>query len=338
MKYLRISENTKLTELSDIVGNRNIDSILHINNLKRTPYIGQEIVKSANQAISSVASEISWQRKSTLLNKLAGDSDLFELAATMSSDAWKVLSSKDTFPNMLKIPESVPLTDSTDVFGNGVGVPIAVYHRAMAQLASSEFNHRIDPSVFNEYSTIRPATLQNPIGGYNADPFQWFKIPWGEVTLYSSLSGTSVDFPVYPEEVSDSIQANYSTMPDLIYQYEPWQIYNSSGPRSNSYTFDFHRDMWTGDHRDGKANELIRFCQANCYPRYNGSAVDSALVTLYIGGKPLITGIMTSVTTDWSGPLGWDHWYLACKLNISITEVSTQALNFDVVRQKPLIG
>ena len=201
--------------------------------------------------------------------------------------------------------------------------------------------HYIDPSIFNEYSSIRPSQIleYNSQGDSNIqNTFQWFRIPWGQVTLYSSLGNDSKDFPVYPEEVSDARSANYTEMPDMLYQYEPWQVYQSSGPRANTYTFKFHRDMWSGNHRDGKANELIRFCEANCYPEYSGSAVNTAVVTLYIGGQAHIRGIMKDVNVRWSGPLGLDDWYLMCELELTIVEVSDTPLNYSTVRNKGLIG
>ena len=147
-----------------------------------------------------------------------------------------------------------------------------------------------------------------------------------------------MDFPVYPEELSESTLANYTQMPELLYQYEPWQLYQSSGPRSITFTFHFHRDMWTGDHRDGKANQLIRFCEANCFPEYNGSAVNIPIATMYIKGQAFISGVVTEVTKEWSGPLGLDGFYLECTLGISITEIAPQPLNYSTVRRLPLIG
>ena len=193
----------------------------------------------------------------------------------------------------------------------------------------------IDPSIFSEYSS---RYNQSAPGASSVPAVNWFNIPWGEITLYSSLSGDSMDFPVYPDDWANSVQANYDTMPELIYQYEPWQIYKSSGPRSVSYTFKMHRDMWSGDHRDGKCNELIRFCEANCYPRYNGAAVQTSTVTLYIAGQSLITGVLTGVKTSYSGPIGLDSAPLFVDLTLDITEVSTEALNYDSVKRKGVIG
>ena len=335
MQFLNIAETTTLAELANTVGDRNVESILAANNLKRTPNIGKAFAESCKNAIAD-SGTVDWKRQMTLLNTLTGDSDVFESASLLNQSGWKLLSTAGTLPNMLKIPESIKLPDSVSVLGNGVGIGNQVYTNAMKSLKNPP--HYIDPSIFNEFSTSKTSQILDYQGITSSDPFQWFKIPWGEITLYSSLGGDSKDFPVYPEEVSDSRSASYTTMPDLLYQYEPWQVYESSGPRTNSYTFKFHRDMWSGDHRDGKANELIRFCEANCYPEYNGSAVNTALVTLLIGGQSLITGVLTDVSTRWSGPIGLDKWYLECELELTITEVAQTPLSYSTVRNKGLIG
>jgi hypothetical protein len=144
-------------------------------------------------------------------------------------------------------------------------------------------------------------------------------------------------FPVYPENIDDGVSANYEEMNEMLYQYEPWKVYKSSGPRENTYTFVFHRDMWTGDHRDGSANNLIRGCEANCYPNFDGSLVNVPIVTLYIHGVNHITGVMTNCKVKWDGPIGLDGFYLKCELSFTITEISPQALNYNTVRNKGLI-
>lgn len=336
MQFLSIENTTRLSELSERVGSRNVEYILALNDLTRTPDIGQQFYTRCED-IQQNTEEVPYQRKITILNSFTQDSDVFETAALLSENGWKVLSNLNTFPDRLRIPDTITLPDSTDIIGNGIYIGSVPYNKAMNWLNTPP--HTIDPSIFNEYSTIRSARVQafSPYGGVT-ERNQWFNLPWGEVTLYSSLSGDSVDFPVYPEEVEDGVKANYTTMPDILYQYEPWYLYQSSGPRSNTYEFFFHRDMWTGDHRDGRANQLIRFCQANCYPEFNGSAVNVSTVSLYVSGSNLITGILTECNTQWSGPLLSDGWYASCRLTLSITEISQEALNYTVQANKPLIG
>lgn len=345
MQFLKIGKDTTLSSLGQLVGSRNVTSMLVQNQLSRSVNIGQQYYDNC-KTIMNTAPPVSWQDKQTILNKFVSDYNVFEEAALLGDSGWKVLKNLDAFPNAMRVPETIKLPDSSEILGGGGPVGRNTYNAVMSQLADTSRNNQIDPGIFNDYSAMLPAV---PVGsgdgsrsgGSSGDIFQWFHIPWGQITLVDSMSQESVDFPVYPEELSDKRTANYSTMPDLLYQYEPWQVYDGSGPRANTYTFDIHRQMWTGNEGDGKANELIRFCQAFLYPRYSGSAVNTATATLYISGSPLISGIITDVSVDWdtSGPISSiDNWYLHFKISISFVEVATRALNHDVVRALPLIG
>ena len=346
MQFLGIEPSATLSWLNSRVGVKNVPTILQQNSIPRVHNIGQAFIDMAARKSAeytevdtngAVSTEVSYPKKINILNTLTSDADVFEAAALQSSDGWKLLATVGTMPEYLRMPSTIVLPESADILGgagnSGTPVTKVVYNKAIAYLDNML---DIDPAIFNTYSDMQSSY----VNGYNTtdNVYQWFNIPWGEITLYSSLSDTSIDFPVYPEEYEDERHANYDTMPDLLYQYEPWQVYKSSGPRSNPYTFKMHRDMWTGDHKDGKCNELIRFCQANCFPVYNGATVQTATVTLYIAGSPLITGILTSVKTHYSGPVGHDGMPLYVEMTITITEVSEEPLNYYSVMRKGLIG
>lgn len=325
------SSGTKLSELIKSVGSRNVDNILALNSISRVPDIGKAFQDKCTQLISET-SEVDYQKKVSILNTLTDDSDIFETVSMLSADGWKLMSALGTIPGMLRIPETIVLPDSTNILGNHEPIKRTIYDKAMKYLNNKV---DIDPVIYNDYSSSRGTQI---VDSYKIDnPIQWFNLPWGKISLYSSLSDEAKDFPVFPEELDDGVQAVYETMPDLLYQYEPWQTYRSSGPRTNEFTFDIHRDMWSGNHLDGKCNELIRFCEANCYPEFKGAAVQTATVTLYIAGKAYISGILTNVSISWDGPLGQDDWYLHCKLKLNITEVSQEALNYTKVKNKGLI-
>ena len=341
MQYLTITDDMTLSQLSSRVGSTNVDSILNLHSLSRTPEIGSAYSDLIQKKIKEYDDEhsgepVDYQRKQSILNTMTGDADVFEIAALLGEDGWKVLDSLGTIPGTLKIPETITLPDSVDITG-GTNTPIsqAVYEKAMRYLKN---NQDIDPVIFNEYSSRKTSQIKGTMSVSN--PIQWFKLPWGKISLFSSLSGESVDFPVYPKGLDDSVQANYDTMPDMLYQYEPWQIYKSSGPRTNTYDFDIHRDMWSGDHRDGKCAELIRFCQANCYPKYQGVSVQTPTVTLYIEGEKHITGVMVNVKVSWDeeSPIGLDGFYLHLTLSITITEVADEVLTYETIQKKGLIG
>jgi hypothetical protein len=278
-------------------------------------------------------------RKMTVLKTFMDDSDIFEKACLSTNKEWQVISKLSTFSNYLKLPESVVnnLPSNAYMLGNGVPVSSTVYNSVMQSLQNGD---DIDVSVFNSYEGINANTMRT--ASFSADYAKndvntWFKIPFHDITLYSNLMNASVDIPAYPEELSDGVSANYDTMGDLLYQYEPWVLYSSSGPREVPFTFHLHRDMWTGDRNDGLANQMIRFCEANCYPAYRGASVNAPIVTLYVRGKAFISGVMTSCNVDWSGPLGDDGWYLEFHLNFKIREVSKIRLDMETQRNKALI-
>lgn len=335
MQFLRIKEDTKLTDLAQQVGARNVESVLHLNSLTRSPNIGRQLRELCNQRAAEGAG-VSRMAKLSLLNTMTSDSDIFETAALQNTQSWKTLASLNTFPGYVRIPESIRIPDSTSTIGNRQPVPSRIYEAVIDDVVNRDV---IRPEIFNEYSSASVARVSESLGkNPEGNPMQWFRVPWGQVTLHSSISDEMIDFPVYPEEVGDAVRANYQTMPDLLYQYEQWQLYVSSGPRTNVYSFHFHRDMWTGDHRDGKANDLIRACESNVYADYRGSAVHTSTVTLYVAGHALISGILTDVSVKWAGPLGLDGWYLECMLELTITEVAKAPKSYTSVRRMPLIG
>jgi hypothetical protein len=282
--------------------------------------------------------DVDYQQKLNILNQFVSDYDLYEKSALGSENEWRHLAQYNSFSDALRIPEDVHLPPSEGVLGNGEPVPPNIYRECTRSLKDE---HYVKPTIFAEYNAAYSGSSYGvtSTGIHPArEPFQCFVIPWGEVCLYAHLSDDMIYLPVYPEGFDDGTTGNYEEMPEMLYQYEPWKVYKSSGPRELSFTFEFHRDMWTGDHRDGRANSVIRRCEANCYPDYNGSLINVPIVTLYIHGQNFITGVMTSCKTSWDKPIGLDGFYLMCKLSFSITEVSPVALNYEVVRNKGLIS
>ena len=334
--FLQVSNGMTLKQLASYVGSLAVNKVLNLNGLSRQRDVASQL-KQKCEEVKRSAEPVSWKRKSEILNAFSTDSDVFEYAATQSEEGWKVISNLMTFEDALAIPETVEVVKYDDVLGNGKPVASDVYKKVMNSL---KYTNNIDTSIFNDFSTIMPTSVANSsrASGNVNGIFQAFKIPWGQITFYSGLSDQSVDIPAYPEAIKDPRTASYVTMPDTLYKYEPWYLYSSSGPRELSVDFHLHRQMWTGDERDGKANELIRFIQASTFPRYNGSAVSSDMCTLYIAGKPYVRGILTGCEVEWTGPIGLDDFYLEFNLSLSFIEISNKALSYDTVKSMPLIG
>lgn len=341
-----------LSSLSNRVGERNVDEMLNVNSLNRTVNIGKQFYQRSNTDIS----EVDAQTKINILNTLVGNSDIYEKAALGGEKDWNSLAKYGCFSDALKVPENLILPPATDVLGNNVAITKGVYEKCVYSLSETG---TIDPSIFAEditgggylYGIVNNTkdtlgakdTLRGQLFDTNnkqkISPLQGNKLPWGMITLYSSINKESMEIPAYPEEgVQDGYKANYSEMGDILYQYEPWNVYRGSGPRQMTFTFHLHRDMWTGDHTDGNANKLIRFCEANCFAKFEGSAVYAPQVSLFINGSNYITGIMTDCNVNWRHPIASDGFYLDFDLSFSITEVSPYKLNYDSIMQKGLIS
>ena len=322
MQYLKISKELTLSSLSSIVGERNVDTVLNANSLTRSVKVG-EAFDTRNKLHIEQSADVDYQSKINILNQLVGDSDLYEKIALSDEDDWKLFAQYNCYSDAIKIPDEVKLPPSEGVLGNNIPVESRVHQHCIVDLLSEV--HAIDPKIFADYN----ASFSGNYFGATSTNTQVvtnfanaFRLPFNKICLYSSLSGEFLYFPVYPKSIDNTVRANYEEMPEMIYQYEPWTVYKSSGPRELTFTFEFHRDMWSAmDHRDGEANKLVRGCQANCYPRFNGSLVNVSTVTLYISGQNYITGVMTDCKDTWDGPIGLDDYYLKCTLSFTIKEI-----------------
>lgn len=336
--FLKVRNDMTLRDLSYSIGSSAVNSVLNVNGLVRERNIGSQYARKCNDVMSNSPS-VSWKRKQEVLNAFSTDTDVFEHAAMQDDDCWKVTDQMMSFVDALAVPDTVDIVRYDDVMGNGVPVTTQVYQNVMNSLESVGY---VDSSIFNSFSTIKPSSKSSLTYSLSSSSgvngiFQSFKMPWNDVTFYSSLNDSSVSIPAYPESVKDPRSASYVTMPDVLYQYEPWYLYSSSGPREVSFEFHLHRQMWTGDERDGMANEMIRFIQASVYPNYSGSSVVTDTCSMYIKGSEYIRGIVSNVDVEWSGPIGSDGFYLEFTLSMTFVEVSPRTLSNESVRSFPLI-
>lgn len=141
-------------------------------------------------------------------------------------------------------------------------------------------------------------------------------------------AGEGILFPCYPESVSDSNSASYSPV-NILGRSEPFQYYTGSGPRTVGVKFQMHVDMESTD----DIYHIASVVESCCYPNY-GSAIAPIKVTFQVGNSLRITGIITSVSTDYSGPIldmdptaqndgaMHDPKYAVIDLSFNITEVT----------------
>lgn len=166
---------------------------------------------------------------------------------------------------------------------------------------------------------------------YGTSEDNWYWKPRGDV-MFQVEGQSPLEIPCFPESVNDSTSATWSQEMTTYQHYEPQNTYNKSGPRVVACTFKIHRAMWDGNQDSGKSEELVAYMQSACYPDYDTQASEPPRVTLMIGKSVRITGILTSMETTYSGPIGPDNKYDCVDINISITEESDNVLSTEAVR------
>lgn len=165
----------------------------------------------------------------------------------------------------------------------------------------------------------------------NSNQDSWYWKPTGEVTI--QVEGEELkEIPCYPEEVSDSVTATWSQEMTTYQHYEPQNTYKQSGPRVVACVFKIHRAMWDGNQDSGESEALVSYMQSACYPDYDTQAAEPPRVTLIIGKSIRVVGILTSMDTKYSGPIGIDGKYDCVDISISITEESDNVLSTKAVR------
>ena len=150
-QYLQIDESTRMKDLGERVGFDYVDTVLAVNGLIRKPAIFEQLEQKVLEARQG--ENVGWQRKARILNKMVGDSDVFETAALMSEDDWKVYQKLETFPGFIKMPPSVVLPKASDIMGDGEHIGSVTYKAVMNDLQTDP--HIIKEGNFSKYSTSR---------------------------------------------------------------------------------------------------------------------------------------------------------------------------------------
>lgn len=151
--------------------------------------------------------------------------------------------------------------------------------------------------------------------------------------IYLYHTNQFILLPTYPESISDSLSANFSSQP-LLARSAPIYSYSSSGPRSLRISLHLHRDMmWDLNYNVSNLNleigedyidTLIKQIQSVALPRYAAATkmVDPPMVAIRFGNEIYIKGVVTgAVTIEYSGPIGSDNKYKDINIAFDVHEV-----------------
>lgn len=151
--------------------------------------------------------------------------------------------------------------------------------------------------------------------------------------IYLYHTNQFILLPTYPESISDSLSANFSSQ-SLLARSAPIYSYSNSGPRSLRISLHLHRDMmWDLNYNVSNLNleigedyidTLIKQIQSVALPRYAAATkmVDPPMVAIRFGNEIYIKGVVTGgVTIEYSGPIGSDNKYKDINITFDVHEV-----------------
>lgn len=159
-------------------------------------------------------------------------------------------------------------------------------------------------------------------------------LKYGNPNSYG-LGGSSeyiIELPLYPEEVTESISASWSTQ-KLLGRSSPIAAYANTDLKNVSFSLDLHRDLLTGsfshtaetlknvgasirgqaagnqkqsqkgpfDTRTWYIN-INKLLQMSCYPQYTEAGLIPP-TTYFIFGQMILKGFVESYSTSWKKPI-----------------------------------
>lgn len=298
------------------------NEILKLNNLPNPtcPYstIANQLYNNDYQAMSRLGVDPDYSEQMHVKGVQAQltDKEKAVVVAEFTPAEYKRYSTLGSIPGCLIVPEEY-VDEITPVSGR---TQQAVLRDLLLREVREDLRADTPPLDFPRIDSDFGETQDN-----------WYWKPTGDVTI--QVEGESpVEIPCFPESVSDNISATWSQEMTTYQHYEPQNTYNKSGPRVVSCTFKIHRAMWDGNQDSGKSEELVSYMQSALYPDYDTQASEPPRVTLIIGKSIRVVGILTSMETSYSGPIGPDNKYDCVDISISITEESDNVLSTDAVR------
>ena len=299
------------------------DDILRVNNLPNPtcPYstIANQLYNNDFQAMTKLGFEPAYSETSQVrgVHSQLMDRDKANAVAGFTPAEFIRYSTLGSVPGCLVVPAEF-VDDTTPVSGH---VQQAILRDITLEAVREDL--RADTPILD---------FPRVDSEFGSSQDNWYWKPRGDV-MFQVEGQTPLEIPCFPESVNDSTSATWSQEMTTYQHYEPQNTYHKSGPRTVSCTFKIHRAMWDGNQDSGKSEELVAYMQSACYPNYDTQASEPPRVTLLIGKSIRIVGILTSMETTHSGPIGPDNRYDCVDINISITEESDNVLSTDAVRR-----
>lgn len=154
--------------------------------------------------------------------------------------------------------------------------------------------------------------------------------------LYMSHLDSFVILPTYPEQITDTMNATFTSTQPLS-RSAPIYAYSYSGPRSITFTLVLHRELMTQintnvsnldikklDIGDDYVDTIIKQLQAIAVPKYASVSklVNPPTVSVRFGNEVYIHGIVDGgVAVTYSLPLLNNNKYAQVSISFTVSEI-----------------
>ena len=197
--------------------------------------------------------------------------------------------------------------------------------------------------TYNRYTDIGPQPGFNGLSGFkNWECYMLIKYgnskKFGVGGDYEYL----IELPLYPEQVSETISANWQSQP-VLGRSSPIAAYANTDLKQVNFSLDLHRDLLTGSFSHTKESieqspvegdisrqaaglqkqsdkgpfatrtwytNINKMLQISCYPQYTSAGLIPP-TTYFIFGQMILKGFVKSYSTEWKKPIintfyGWN--------------------------------
>lgn len=138
-----------------------------------------------------------------------------------------------------------------------------------------------------------------------------------ECYIINRLTGTKIIFGISPEEVTESVSAQFDEA-DVRGRSSPFKQYSQSGPKTVSFTISLYADYCPMG-----IVQTVSAIKALVYPQYS-DVIEAPHSYFKIGKFIAIDGIVSSVSVTWKKPFR-DGYYLFADVSIDMDEVRSIA-------------
>lgn len=150
--------------------------------------------------------------------------------------------------------------------------------------------------------------------------------------MYLYHTNTLIVLPTYPEQINDTMQANFATT-NVMARSAPIYSYQNSGPRMVQITLNLHRELMSiinwqsstlnADLNDDYVDTIIKQIQSCVVPKYEASSkmVDPPVVAIRFGDDIYCKGVIIGgVSITHQLPIV-NNKYSMISLSFSISEI-----------------